>query len=108
MTLLVGYYDYPFGYSARELIEDKLFPVELSDFKFKVLEACDTASYEREYIDFNWLKEYTEDREGEYEKYLDVIGKIFSKYDQVIVCADGCYTLLKIKLEDDNNESVGD
>ena len=98
MILLVGYYDYPYGYGAKEFDGEKLLPVELSDFEFKVLEACDTASYDKDYIDFEWLKDWCSYREGSYEEYLGVIEKLFAKYDQIIICDDGCYNLLKIDL----------
>lgn len=107
MKLLVGFYDYPFGYGAREYDGEKLFPVELEDFDFHVLIECDTSSYKKDYIDFEWLKESCKNKEGQYEKYLEVIERLFSKYEQIIVCNDGCYNILNINLEDNNNESVG-
>lgn len=83
--LLVGFYDYPFGYSARVLENNELKPANLSEKDFRII-------YEREYYE-----------EGCKLAYENLKKELFSSYDMVIICENGCYELLK-GLED--NEKI--
>lgn len=75
--LLVGFYDYPFGYTARVLENNELKRIELDEKDFRIIN-------ERGY--------YEEECKLAYENRKK---ELFAPYDMVILCEDGCYELLK-------------
>lgn len=78
-TLLVGFYDYPFGQSACELIGKFLVHIELDSRIMRLI-----SDYK-----YDWYKEeYSEEERNKVEE-------LFAKYERVIVCEDGCYEVLK-------------
>jgi len=83
-TLLVGFYDYPYGCSCYELEEGSLARVDLSDKTFRLINDYSCPWYKEEYSD-------------EERKKLE---ELFNKYERVVVCEDGVYQVLKWKKEE--------
>ena len=75
-TLLIGFYDYSYHASAYVLEDNKLTSLELVDYE--IFDAIN--SYAHHYAS---------------EEEIETCNKLFSQYDQVLLCEDGCYTLLK-------------
>ena len=77
--LLIGFYDYPFGYSCYELEEGALTSIDLSDKTFRLIND----------YSYSWYKEeYSEEERKQIEE-------LFNKYERVLVCEDGTYQMLK-------------
>lgn len=75
--LLIGYYDYSFYAGASELVDNNIRELKLDDMIFELIQDL---LYSPSLL---------------MSEQYNTVRSLFEQYDQVIVCEDGIYQLLK-------------
>ena len=74
-TLYVGIYDFPYLYTAQELVNDQFIPIHISKNDARILYQADSP-----YIDIHNLSK-----------------DLLDNYDQIILCSDGRFDIIALR-----------
>lgn len=80
--LLIGYYDYYFYAGASELVDNNIRELKLDDIIFELIQDL---LYSPSLL---------------MSEQYNTVRSLFEQYDQVIVCEDGIYQLLKTSMKE--------